>query len=637
MDTHKNSADEFNRYIEQTKQIRELSAPRVSNLSDENDYRKCLLENFAAIGELAEDNNRILARHCFPLLLSDEPLDQDTIAIWSDFCRKLFDAATISHADGVLLYRLGKRMLREAERTDDNALRMRALNFIIASTYHLTYMRFRSAPVLGYREEGWAAVMTMTGFLEKDCFDGLHDNAKYYLAREAAFNLRLFLGCIYDDREKEAGRSSLILSRMREVLRLVSDPLFQEKIPLKINWEKNRMWTLEYIASLTDDNNAAGFDEPGLEEIYRCAAEMKEAFRFIEPDSPAIEAIVKELPLHFKRNEYLTGRCDIHDYKGVLREIFDSFEDFDFSQDMPTVVMNDIREYLLLVRENGMDEADKAFLARVYARLIDYVHLAPKDNLFGYLLVDASSTLTLFVDVPGAISFEDMCQSIIASFHPSTYIHGLSVAALARCLAHHLIRKDPALFLGVLGLADVDGIRANAGRIEDFVYHAALCHDFGKLLVAEPIMNYGRDLMEEERELIQFHPQAGAALLAKHAFTAPYVDVALGHHKWYNNGGGYPEAFDMEASPIKNVIAVVACADCLDAATDSVGRSYKKSQSLDSFLEELRAGSGSRYAPWLYPLFEDPGVYSEIQELMDSGRDENYRRTYRILRKLNEG
>ncbi len=115
------------------------------------------------------------------------------------------------------------------------------------------------------------------------------------------------------------------------------------------------------------------------------------------------------------------------------------------------------------------------------------------------------------------------------------------------------------------------------------------------------------------------------------------MDVALGHHKWYNNGGGYPEAFDMEASPIKNVIAIVACADCLDAATDSVGRSYKKSQSLDSFLEELRAGSGSRYAPWLYPLFEDPGIYSEIQGLMDSGRDENYRRTYRILRKLNEG
>ena len=76
---------------------------------------------------------------------------------------------------------------------------------------------------------------------------------------------------------------------------------------------------------------------------------------------------------------------------------------------------------------------------------------------------------------------------------------------------------------------------------------------------------------------------------------------------------------------------IVACADCLDAATDSIGRSYKQGKTLDDFIEELKEGCGTRYAPFLLELFEDESVYNELNSILNSGRDEKYRHTYTIL------
>jgi len=72
----------------------------------------------------------------------------------------------------------------------------------------------------------------------------------------------------------------------------------------------------------------------------------------------------------------------------------------------------------------------------------------------------------------------------------------------------------------------------------------------------------------------------------------------------------------------------------MDAATDSVGRSYKQGKTLDEFIGELREGSGTRYAPFLLELFEDEEVRSEIESILNGGRDNKYRHTYTILDKV---
>ncbi|MCR5283299.1 MAG: hypothetical protein K6E18_08000 [Lachnospiraceae bacterium] len=70
----------------------------------------------------------------------------------------------------------------------------------------------------------------------------------------------------------------------------------------------------------------------------------------------------------------------------------------------------------------------------------------------------------------------------------------------------------------------------------------------------------------------------------------------------------------------------------MDAATDSVGRSYNKGKTLQDFLEELKKDAGTRYAPWLSTLLEREEVFHDIEYLLTHARELNYRDTYQLLR-----
>ena len=77
-------------------------------------------------------------------------------------------------------------------------------------------------------------------------------------------------------------------------------------------------------------------------------------------------------------------------------------------------------------------------------------------------------------------------------------------------------------------------------------------------------------------------------------------------------------------------------ADCLDAATDTIGRSYNRGKTLSDYVKELEEGSGTRYAPWLCELFKDKDVMDNIEHLLTVGRNRNYRNTYYLLRDMHD-
>ena len=84
---------------------------------------------------------------------------------------------------------------------------------------------------------------------------------------------------------------------------------------------------------------------------------------------------------------------------------------------------------------------------------------------------------------------------------------------------------------------------------------------------------------------------------------------------------------------MKPIIDLALCADCLDAATDSVGRSYRAGKTLEDFIEEIRPESGTHYPPWLVPLLSGEAA-DDIRYLLREGRQEAYRNTYDLLRRM---
>lgn len=107
------------------------------------------------------------------------------------------------------------------------------------------------------------------------------------------------------------------------------------------------------------------------------------------------------------------------------------------------------------------------------------------------------------------------------------------------------------------------------------------------------IDNNARRLLDEEFFCIQSHPRTGAAILNRMGCGRTLAPAALYHHCYYNGKGGYPN--DVSSCPL---------------------------------LEELRAQSGTRYAPNVVALFEDERFCQQLAENTDAERKRVYLQVY---------
>jgi HD-GYP domain-containing protein (c-di-GMP phosphodiesterase class II) len=132
--------------------------------------------------------------------------------------------------------------------------------------------------------------------------------------------------------------------------------------------------------------------------------------------------------------------------------------------------------------------------------------------------------------------------------------------------------------------------------------------------------------------MIKNHPVVGAKVAEENESTRKYVDIIRGHHLWYDCSRGYPYGTDTFKSPYKTIIDLVLAADCLDAATDTVGRSYNKGKNFEDYIKEVTEGAGTHYAPFLPDFLKSPGVKQDVMYLLTERRAKLYKDTFNLLR-----
>lgn len=196
-----------------------------------------------------------------------------------------------------------------------------------------------------------------------------------------------------------------------------------------------------------------------------------------------------------------------------------------------------------------------------------------------------------------------------------TYLHSVMVARLCDAIAQSLLDSGSRIF---------EPVRALLGDQDllEYITEAALLHDIGKSEIAEIVNTQVRSLDPDEIAQIRKHPLYGHALIAGNAdLVERYGDVILGHHRFYDGKGGYPEDFDGAKSPYRVILDLVAVCDSLDAATDDLGRNYKGAKSFDEVLAELEAGRGTRYAPDIVDhLAATPALQEQLRALVGEER-----------------
>lgn len=220
-----------------------------------------------------------------------------------------------------------------------------------------------------------------------------------------------------------------------------------------------------------------------------------------------------------------------------------------------------------------------------------------------------------------------MLGSILAG-HKPTYVHSLMVAELTRALLQRQIETRPETLVGLLGCRSAAEVQARREELCQTAYECGLYHDLGKCAVLMYIDNNARRLLDEEFFCIQSHPRTGADILNRMGCGRTLALAALYHHCYYNGKGGYPNDAPSCPPEIKGIVDALSVADSLDAATDNIGRCYNLAKPFRTLLEELRAQSGTRYAPNVVALFEDERFCQQLAENTDAERKRVYLQVY---------
>ena len=619
-------------FILRTARIRELSAPQLEDIGDPAEYGILLKQHFQEIGMLATENKRVLERHVYPLLEQGRKLSAKEAASLKRFCDDLQKGMDLGDIDQGLVYRLSGRLLQDARiRGNIGELVLRLHNHI-ASCYEMMHQakRMKTAEEMTwiYREEGLGAAEEIWSFLDKNRYLKLDDESRQAVLINSRYAL-----FFYETDYMTPGVNEKFLKGLAASYELADDPFYTENTE-GYDWLYHRIRCIEYMGQSTECGNLRKFTKEQCSRITEWLGVLEGLWK-TDPEKCADILPLANIRLMQQRTAYHAGLITKTQYREKMREIYleNRTYHYDFYSVFPSL---DAPLELLLTYEGqeSYSAEEKSELEEMYQWVISYILHATNNDSFSLLLEYFSEIIYHFVEIEGGMSFKQMGLYTMATLHPPTYIHSMLVGELARCICRHMLRLNPSVFIGINGYIDEDEVRDNAESLTELCYGAALCHDFGKIPMIDTVFVYGRKLLDSEFALLKHHPRVGEMLLAKYPSTARYSRVALGHHKWYDNTRGYPEEYDAADPEDKILTDIVAAADCMDAATDRVGRSYTGGKRPAEIIKEIIDGAGSRYSPAVAACLEDTKAQTEVVHILENVRRENYQNTFLLLKSV---
>ncbi|MGA1790700.1 MAG: GAF and HD-GYP domain-containing protein, partial [bacterium] len=153
----------------------------------------------------------------------------------------------------------------------------------------------------------------------------------------------------------------------------------------------------------------------------------------------------------------------------------------------------------------------------------------------------------------------------------------------------------------------------------EVIRHAGILHDVGKIGVSLNILHKTIDLTDEEVMIIREHSQIGCRIIDHIDFLKDVKDGILHHHERHD-GKGYPDG--LGPSHISLETKILSVTDSFDAMTSD--RPYRKAQSPEKAIAELRKCAGSQFDPKVVDAFIKVwyGQFSRKEETENEKKEE---------------
>lgn len=219
----------------------------------------------------------------------------------------------------------------------------------------------------------------------------------------------------------------------------------------------------------------------------------------------------------------------------------------------------------------------------------------------------------------------EVLLNVLISRDEISLVHAHMVSSISQILANAILDEKPELFIGSLGCESVVEVLENRNRILAYLSQASKLFDIGKLKDCDIVNKQTRQLTNHEFSRIYQHATAGARIIDNIQSLQPFQDVILGHHKSWDGQLGYPSDFDLTKSKYRFLIELIHVSDCMDAACDCIGRSYKMPKSFEEFLYELEQGKNTLYCGDIVDLLlTNIHLQRQLKQLLNQGRIRMY-------------
>lgn len=601
------------KYLENLRKTARISEYGNDRYKDFDDFLTDRSRRQDLLLQYSRENTGLLRDNLMPLLDDILSASEEDIRELTEFSGALMG----DHKDTVLQYYISYAVVTYARKYGKRDLLIRELYQTGMSLYYLESMMSR----VNLSRYCWKMRMMFgeaASFIR--IYDEIEDTETRGYIHRAMGNLALTYSVLNQDGLQKK------MAAIRNSLEILNDPVYQEKTP-SLPWDiyiyKSHQERTAALGGLRENCGNLQFVREVMESAQYIHASQLEASRMRgEPMQP-------QWQYAYEAAQYHCGIFSLSDLLHALEGIYTGISPKDFSQQgmfanvfLPGVYAS------YMAKEPDFLQSKKSVLTYMYSRLIQYMKSAPNDRnqerLFFYLL----STVMTFVEYPGGIQLKDLAMELIAARGPLTYIHSGMTARLAKLMAEEAVEKIPETLVGIAGTGNIEEVRLKKEDICSLAYNSGFLHDVGVLNFLSLVTLTGRQWMEEERLLFQFHTSAGKKILAQSQSTKLYAAVAEGHHKWYDGTGGYPDLYVRPEGPEAILTDLVSIADKLDGMTDDKALHLRKAVSLDDAVEKICREAGTRYAPHFAALLGP--LRPRLQKILEEGRREAYAEIYRM-------
>lgn len=579
---------------------------------------KRLMDNSYAKKQILRETNAIIQEYIVPYEKEPSLLDEEAVAMLRDFVMLLMPSnGAGDYVDPCISLRICKLLLGYYQAAQDLDQTVQMICW--CTSFDIMLMDHCDA------SESSRYTLMAERYL-KD-FDKLSDKNKHGLVVR-------WLLCVYNPKDLTFGlRKYRDIKRQFEALREKMGEDFE-----LASYTQCKTYVLGfamaawYKACALNADASCAEKLKDLEENVDLIEELADELRAVAESDQACELLTDRLTTwyYIAQADYYLGRITQEEMLARTEELTHPQEDYGVLEQCTTLFIMNTCYLDNLCRSHGIDkqtmlEKTLDVIAHVRQNMDDAIKGLSElaQYVGGYqgnrFILELMSSASNIVDFD---YFKRIVLDITVYANKELYVHTMMVKEICLVLLEYVLDHAPEYLDGVAGQSWTYWHEHRAQAMQ-LMENSALLHDIGKFFCLDFVNNASRSLTDDEFHFIKEHPVGFEAIYQ--GKRTPEIecmrDCAHLHHLWYDETGGYPRQKHTINKPFVNILTV---ADCIDAATDNIGRPYGLGKTLEQLTAEFDAGKDTRYCGYISGLLHADEVRSKINDVISERRKEIY-------------